>query len=588
MDSDFPLLESGSQVNHSTYFKEQIIFLFFNLTRKEDESSKLQLISVYRDLLILLKTELINHRKDGYVDKDFKYLPYLDLAYKLVVNTRDIFHGKGEHDLFYRMIYELYNVFPTLAVFLLYQIKGYGCWRDIKYLCNYVQEYSVKKDQDGFINVCIELMNTQLKKDHDSWLYSVNAGSRNHISNVAKWIPREKKSFDWLFDRLVVHWSNHYCRWKIDSIDKNSPNYLSAFTKCKRHYRKVISKMNKILDTTEIKQSARQWQDIHPNHVSKYTVMKQPRLFLSNYYELEPTNTWAEMEFQVNKMHCSFKYVEKINYSSIPMKYSNHDIIQLPVSYFIKEGLRVLNLDSKERNTMKLRDILNKNWHLFSKNHPYKLNNILPMVDISYKMLEKDSESFYTGIGLSILVAERSSFGKRILALENTPVWINLENSNDFMSMMENIREIIRSNQNTSFSFERGIDFLLEAFLGTKSTIRNMRLLLFSNHFHKNIDMYYDYLQKQSALLNINPPRIIFWNLSKVDLCDLPSQCENMILLSGFSDSLLRYVKTFYGLNDENTEYSLICTSAYEMVDKILNQKHYTIYSDYLKKCVST
>ena len=100
--------------------------------------------------------------------------------------------------------------------------------------------------------------------------------------------------------------------------------------------------------------------------------------------------------------------------------------------------------------------------------------------------------------------------------------------------------------------------------------------------------MYYDYLQKQSALLNINPPRIIFWNLSKVDLCDLPSQCENMILLSGFSDSLLRYVKTFYGLNDENTEYSLICTSAYEMIDKILNQKHYTIYSDYLKKCVST
>jgi predicted CopG family antitoxin len=587
MDSEFPMLESSCVIDHSTYFKEQTVFLFFNLTRKNDKDSIAQLAQIYHDILILIKSELIKHRQLGYPDSDFTYLPFLDLCYKLVVNTRDIFHGKGEHDLFYMMIYELYKVFPTLAIFLLYQINNYGCWRDIKYLCNYIRQHSVKKENDSFINVCIELLNNQLKKDVDSWMYSINAGSRNHVSNVAKWIPREKNSFEWIFEKLVIHWSNHYCRWKLDSIDKNSPSYISAVTKCKRHYRKIISKMNKYLDTTEIKQCSQQWQDIHPDHVSKYTFMKQPSLFLANYHEIEHSDTWKDMAMQINKIHCSFKYIEKMNTQCDHMKYEKYDIIQLPVSYFIKEGFRLLKLDSQHRNTIKLYEHLNKKWLLFSKNHTYKLSNILPMLDLSYKMLENDAESFYTGIGLSILVAERSSFGKRILVLENTPVWINLENSKDFMSFMETIRDFIRSNQNTSFSFERGIDFLMEAFQGTQSVIRNMRLLLFSNNLHNNMDSYYDYLQKQSTLLNVKPPQIVFWNLSKVDICELPAHSENIILLSGFSSSLLKYAKTFYSVHNENSEASISFPSAYEIVVRILEKKQYSIYSDYLQKCVS-
>jgi hypothetical protein len=559
-----------TKIDHSLYFKEQIIFLFLNLTRKSDPLIIETLRSNFRDILGLLKSELGYYRKRGSLDKDFPYLEQLELIYKLVANTRDIAKGKGEHDLFYMMIYELYLFFPTLAVFLLYNIEKFGCWRDIKYLCQYVQDQSPKKEDDGFICICIDMVNQQLKKNIESWKYSINAGSRTHISNIAKWIPREKKAFGWLFEKLAIHWSNHYSRWKLAWIDIHDASYIPALTKMKQQYRKIISRMNKNLDTTEIKQCSQRWDEIDPNTVTKYTIMKQPNLFLSYHRETNSTSMF-DLCNEIAKKNCSLKYIEKSNH--VISKKKKHTIIQLPISYFVKEAFRLIKGDSKQKNIMVERDLLNKKWIVFLKSHNFFLGNILPMVDVSYKILEYDSETFYTGIGLAILVAEKSSFGKRILTVENQPTWINLDASNDFCTSIETIYEMIRSEQNTAFSFENGIDFLVNAFTSSQTTIKNMKLILFSNSLGNNIDNYYDYVQKQ---IHIEMPHMIFWNLSKTDICELPSCYNKVRLLSGFSSYLLESCKG----SVLETDYS-----SYKIIYDMLSKNQYL--SDYLYKCVT-
>jgi hypothetical protein len=557
-------------LDHTLYFKEQLAFLFLNLTRKSETISIENIRQSFKDVLYLLKSELGNYRKNGVPDNEFPYVEHLKIIYKLIANTRDIVHGKGEHDLFYMMIYELYLFFPTLAVYLIYHIEKFGGWRDIKYLCHYVRDHSPKKEEDEFICICIELINQQLKKDIESWKYSVNAGSRNHISNLSKWIPREKKKFRWLFEKLAIHWSNHYSRWKLSCIDIHDTSYIPALIKSKQQYRKIVSRMNKNLDTTEIKQCSQRWDEIDPNKVSKYTIMKQSSLFLSYYRETNSTSMF-DLCNEIAKRNCSLKYIERtMNTDNIKKK---HTIIQLPISYFVKEAFRLIKCNSKQKNVIVERDILNKNWTLFLKNYNFFFGNILPMVDISYKMLECDSESFYTGIGLALLVAQKSSFGKRILALENQPTWINLDTSIDFCNSIETIYEMIRSEQNTAFSFEKGIDFLMNAFMSSQSTIKNMKLILFSNSLTNNIDNYYDYLQKQYTVLHIEPPHIIFWNLSKTDICELPLCYDHIGLLSGFSSNLLKYV------NNIEDPYSFIC--------KVLSQPQYDLLERYLEKCVN-
>jgi hypothetical protein len=247
----------------SSHFQEQIVYIYLNTIRKTSNIHIKDLASQFCELLLFLKQDLSENR-----------YKYIDLVYRLVLHTRDIIGGKGEHDVFYMMIYELHRLFPSLSIYLLHNYVGQsiGCWRDIKYLCNYVRSVSPWESDDSLIYSCIEIVNRQLKKDIESWRFSLNAGSRKHISNIAKWIPREKKRFNWLFEKLAINWCNNYGRWKLED---NNYNYFSALNKCKRQYRKIIARMNKILDTTEIKQCYQLWDTINVDKVSKYTIMKQ-------------------------------------------------------------------------------------------------------------------------------------------------------------------------------------------------------------------------------------------------------------------------------------------------------------------------
>ena len=89
------------------------------------------------------------------------------------------------------------------------------------------------------------------------------------ISNVAKWVPREKnKRFGWLYPILAKKFNDKV--W--DSKYKNNKKLFKAF-------REVLSSLNKYLQTVEIYQTNNDWELIDFNKVSVTTQKNKITLF---------------------------------------------------------------------------------------------------------------------------------------------------------------------------------------------------------------------------------------------------------------------------------------------------------------------
>lgn len=573
-------------IDLDSYFREQLVFFYFNLTRKNSEKEVEILRNRFDEVLDIIKTNIIINRHSK-TNEYYDLLEYLNLFYKLIAHTRDI-DGKGEHDLSYMMIYVLYQYFPALSIYLIHRLiipcenTVYGSWRDMKYLCNYVREHSSYGECDQIINICIEIMNNQLKTDYETWMFSKNHHSRSHISNIAKWIPRENKKFGWLFDKLVIHWSDHFAKWKISGYN-NHPSYHDALNKCRKNYRKIVVLLNKGLETIEIKQCSQNWELISPLGLSYTTLTKQKKLFLgdSAKYNFEKLSL-MEVDKMISKSHCSQKYKEfiKKKYEEREPNYYYHgNISKIPVSYFVKEANCLLKMDKLSVYYKDRCDILNYQWKILSISIPfYNYENMIPIIDMSYHMQSTDSESFYFAIGLAVLIAERSAFGRRILALDNNPVWINLENAKNFVSIIEAVHNNIKSQNNTSVSIESGIDLIFKAVLYTNQKanfIKNLKLVFLSNDFG-NYDIIH-YTKKSFKCLKLPSPQIILWNLSKDNIHDLPDDFsyDTVLFLSGFSNSLIRLL-TIY-----KEKYN-----SFSFINEVLNDSRYNILTEYMSRLI--
>ena len=243
--------------------KERLVYLFYELHRKSSPDNYCKLSTELGELLIFIKKNIRD-----FPDKSKQYFEYLLYLFKMIVQTRDIYKGKGERDVTYMLIYTWYKHYPVLAVNIIPFVIQYGCWRDICGICNYIYALS-GDDSHPLIETCVEIMIQQLEKDEN------NAGADTGVSLAAKWVPREKRHNQWLFDAFVLQWSNK--KWPhILNTSKYSCNaYYSAFNKCRMKFRKLISYLTKKIDIIETKQCANQWAKIHSRDVNIGTFISQ-------------------------------------------------------------------------------------------------------------------------------------------------------------------------------------------------------------------------------------------------------------------------------------------------------------------------
>lgn len=564
------------EYGYSNSLDEKIVQFFFQLVRTSDTSS---LEKQLYDMLNFIK------------GNEKHYINELTILFKLIAQTRDIIAGKGEYNLSYMQLYVWWQFYPKLVekmipIFLTHQNREelgghqYGSWKDLKYLCNYLR---LRSGNHPLIQYCIDLGLEQLRRDteeYDDYTASQNTNPKASLklSLVAKWLPREKsKKFGWLHARMAY---TLYPEFLESAKEKNDKDVLlKAKLKCKINFTKHLTRLNKVLDTTQVKQCARNYSDIDYNRVTSLTMHKQ------------------KLAFQ-NKTKKNVQRSRDPDRIEGAKNFSEHLQKSLTNNFIKVHGKRcnVYELVKSALNTYTDEDKLtvNQQWVDNGKNNADGLGNIIPMVDTSGSMESDDCLPLYNAIGLGLRVSEKThdAFKNRILSFDANPTWIQL---NENFTFVEKVQQVKSSHWGMNTDFYKAMRYILDIILVNDippQEVSNMILAVFSdmqidaalsreenkNTMMENIkNMYHSAGLMSKYKTPYKAPHILFWNLRNTTGFPTLSTEKNTTMLSGYNATLLNVFveKGFDGLKK--------CTPA-SMLNDLLKHKRYNILEPIINK----
>lgn len=341
-------------------------------------------ISIVNELLFL-KSENRNCNSD-----------YLNMVSDAIQYTRNIHNGRGLKDLTYSFLFTLHSYHHDFTISVLKTIIEHdhvnhvsiGCWKDVRNYVEFIAKYSKKGYDDIRIPDVLNLYNIQLHKDNKLLKMNPLINPRNAISFAAKYAPREK-NYPEMFEMLVSMWS------KYSSVIESS-------NKGRMLYRKMVSDLNRQLDTLEIKECNKMWSTINPTQIPQNALIikrdtlikKCPETFL-DFYE---TND------------------EYITYKTAPWK--------------IVKNVIAANDKKDESEIEKWNDCWDNFIKKQSLSNPEK-EYLIPILDVSQSMFEKDADRgnyhLYNAIASACSLAAKSAFGNKLLTFSHQAVWVDLE-----------------------------------------------------------------------------------------------------------------------------------------------------------------
>ena len=568
--------ENGhAEYSWSKNIQEQILQFSFQLTRIIQPNIDDR--NILEEKLDYLLNELMKHYKNGNLFEKEISKGHLSILYKMIGHTRDIIDGKGEYTLSYMMLCCWNKINPLLAQFALRSFvlhenentHPYGSWKDLKYFCKYCKEVYYKKNDENtlkfeehnLVQYAVQLMNEQIKTDYHTFL-NFNNNHKNTISLAAKWIPREKSSFGWLYNMLCTQYFSEYI-----STAHTSEQIRKATNKCKTEYRKILTTLNKYLDTLQIKQCHQEWSMIDFNNVTSISLIKQKKAFLN-----VKKNGTARYPESCDRTICAKNFQHFIHKSI-----SNDKEIKgmrIGMADFVKQALELQH----SSHTIE-KEMLNSQWRDNSKQNG-TLGKMIAMVDVSGSM---DGDPLYVAIALGIRIAEKSILGKRVLTFSSNPTWVNLDNCNDFTDSVMKVRS---AEWGMNTNFYAALDMILQAIIQNKmkpEDVQDMVLVILSdmqmdeatnNSSHSKQTLYEKIHTKyKEAGLSVcgkpyKPPHILFWNLRNTNGFPCLSNQPNASMMSGFNPSLLNV------FCDEGINALQSCTPWSLLMKSLENQRY--------------
>ncbi len=483
--------------------------------------------------------------------------------FKLVGQTRDIIDGKGEYSLAYMLLAVWYKHNPSLArfafeCFVVGPAHPYGSWKDVKGMIKYMEE---KKTGEDLIVYAIKLLNSQLKEDTTADIPSL----------AAKWTPREKSSHAKLFVKLALDYYSEY----IDSA-KTSEMVKRAETKAKMDYRKLISSLNKKLDTVQIKQCANTWSEIEPCKQTSITMHKQKRAFLNK------TKKGEQRTFLEDRIVCATKFEEfasKAEKGEVEIKGK-----RIGLNDFTQEALKLITNHQEQSSEAQ---ILNAQW-INSSQQTGKLGKMIAMVDVSGSM---NGDPLHAAVALGLRIAEKSLLGRRVLTFSATPTWVNLDGCDNFVSMVKLVQH---AHWGMNTNFYKALDMILDAIVQNNlkpEDVEDMVLTILSDMQIDQADSSYGSMMtviehkyaEAGMRLHKKPfkaPHILFWNLRSTSGFPAMSLQKNASMMSGFSAALLNL------FCEEGLDALQSCTP-WSMFLKGIDLERYQILEDRLREELS-
>ncbi len=558
--------------------KERILQFSYQLIRTDDDK-------LYNLALILDKI-LEDLQDELSVGKLLvtEYHEQMSILYKLIGYTRDIVDGKGEYKLAYMQIMVWYAHFPELAKYALKcfvylgdkNTHPYGSWKDIKYFCNYIRK-ETKSNEHPLIKYAFEITNEQLMKDF-------SAKHSCELSLVAKWIPREnKEKFSWIFDEL-----SQLCFKNYLNTAKTSEQLIKARFKCKMDYRKIISSLNKKLDTIQIKQCSNNWMDIDPSKITSVTLHKERKALL-NIHCLDSSKRRVPT---MQRDSCAQKlkgYVRKsLEYDILKTRVKGENV---SLTNYVETAVKLINNWNQDEV-----DLLNCQW-LNNSLQNVNIGPTIAMVDTSL-----DATTLSTALGLGIRVAQKSALGKRMMTFGEKPEWYNFDECKYFVDMVKNIVETpsysttqkVCETWSTFSNFYNAFDMLLDVIVETKmpqEQVEEMSVIIFSNmqvtnNKNKEFPSLYEAIKTKYEEAGIKAvqrpykmPHIVFWNLESSDGFPALSIHPRVSMVSGYNPKMLNLFCDKINIGSPSG-----MSTPYTKLKELLNSKRYRCMEEELLK----
>jgi hypothetical protein len=427
-------------------------------------------------------------------------------------------------------------------------VHPYGSWKDIKYFADYCKLRGAEIDHP-LIQYCIQLINRQLRQDLGT--YSQNLGS---ISLCAKWVPRENSAYSWLFKELA---KDFFQNKGFFTTAVQPKSYYKALKKSYTYYRKVLSELNRSLDTVQIKQCGQQWASIDHNNTTSITLARNKLAFLNKDKMGNPRSTLED------RIQCAEAFRQYVQYRALSGKTIKGKRVGL--HEMTRQALELFNndLDTEVQ-------LLNAQWK-DNASQTGCLGKMIAMVDTSGSM---EGDPLHCAIALGIRVAEKSILGKRVLTFSKTPTWHSLENGDaTFVSM---VHQLANASWGVNTNFYSALKLILDALVEKNVPAEDasgMILAVFSDMqmdsaSDDNIVSVYDLISTLYRNAGYEPPHILFWNLRSTNGFPSLSTQENVSMMSGFSPALLN------AFCEKGLDALKTATPWNAMVDILLNERY--------------
>lgn len=340
----------------------------------------------------------------------------------LLFQTRNIRGGKGERALAYDMLAALNKKQHALSLALIPLFSHYGCWKDLFILGQNV----------AFMETVLDLTVKQFAADN---LAIKTEGGK--VSLLAKWAPREKS-----FNGLLA-------KWLANRLFPNSA-ILSERLKA---YRKMVSALNKHIDTVEVKMCDRHFADIEPSHVPGRALQKYRKAFLN---EASTFKNGHHDKFARGERSAEYDRIEGAKHFSEHFAAGAKGDVILKGADTVYPHEVVEAVYHSHDNSEAEKNLRLGQWLALIKKAQEggALKNCLAMCDFSGSM---DGLPKMVSLALGMLIAEISGSNK-ILTFDSEPKWHTYNPADDLFAKVASIGDI---GHGLSTDFQKAMDLVL-------------------------------------------------------------------------------------------------------------------------------
>ena len=505
--------------------KEKIGQLYFQLVRSKNHSD---LVSQWTKIVASFK------------GKELEHMELFKMVMKFPAHVRDVKHGKGEQQLAYMLLYELYNFYPRIAkltfrkfIYMGPETHCLGSFKDIKYFCNYIR--SKGGSNHSFIDFILQHCVNILKADEQKY------ERFERISLFGKWFPRDKsKKFGWISKRFSQIYYSH-----IMSTAHTSSQKEKAAKKCSMNLRKTLAKLNTRLETPQINMTNGTWSSIDFNKVTGPTL----RIHKKAFQNVDKTgSTRSSSQDRINCAQNFTSHIEEGKKGNVVLKGKMVDMYKL-----VKDGINATSQVDI--------DLVNGQWKDNSSINEDQTCNIIAMSDTSGSMEVDDCIPMYNSIGYGIRVSEKThpNFRHRIMTFSDQPAWFQFNEHMTFHEKVQIMKKDTRWGGTTNFY--KALELILDVIVENEippTDVEKLILAIFSdmqidvaqrgvnmNTMMENIKILFNEAGLKTRWRTPYPvPHILFWNLRKTN--GFPSSVyeKNTSMISGYSPIMLNTFST--------------------------------------------